>query len=261
MLCPVHVSRCIALKLLKAHRIIHCDLKPENILLKNGTTTDLKIIDFGSSCFDHERVHSYIQSRFYRSPEVILGLSYGTAIDMWSLGCILAELYTGQPLFPGHDEKEQLMYQMQVLGVPTAAVLAKGKRAASFFDATKDMAPLFIHDKKGRARAPGTRPLQVALGTDDPMFLDFLNKCFIWDPAERLTPGKAMEHPFIKNNMKAAELIPGFGSLQLDDENQENQNQESNAVKSGKAAKVAKKPRTHLASLASRLKARKTSKP
>jgi dual specificity tyrosine-phosphorylation-regulated kinase 2/3/4 len=251
-------NMCIALKLLKAHRIIHCDLKPENILLKNNTTTDLKIIDFGSSCFDHERVHSYIQSRFYRSPEVILGLSYGTAIDMWSLGCILAELYTGQPLFPGHDEKEQLMYQMQVLGVPTTAVLAKGKRVASFFDAAKDMAPMFTHDKKGRVRAPGTRPLKVALGTDDPIFLDFLEKCFIWDPAERLTPGKAMEHAFIQNNQRAAELIPGFGSLQLDDES-ENQ-APTNAIKSGKA-KVAKKPRTHLASLASRLKARKSSKP
>lgn len=61
----------------------------------------VQVIDFGSSCFEGEQVYSYIQSRFYRSPEVMLGLGYGTAIDMWSLACILAELYTGYPLFPG----------------------------------------------------------------------------------------------------------------------------------------------------------------
>ncbi len=60
-----------------------------------------QVIDFGSSCFLSERVYTYIQSRFYRSPEVILGLPYTMGIDMWSLGCIAAELYTGYPIFPG----------------------------------------------------------------------------------------------------------------------------------------------------------------
>lgn len=63
--------------------------------------TWVQVIDFGSSCFEGEQVYSYIQSRFYRSPEVMLGLGYGTPIDIWSLACILAELYTGYPLFPG----------------------------------------------------------------------------------------------------------------------------------------------------------------
>ena len=69
----------------------------------------MQVIDFGSSCFEGEQVYSYIQSRFYRSPEVMLGLGYGTAIDMWSLACILAELYTGFPLFPG--QPSSLMYR------------------------------------------------------------------------------------------------------------------------------------------------------
>jgi serine/threonine protein kinase len=60
-----------------------------------------QVIDFGSSCRVTERVYSYIQSRFYRAPEVILGMPYGQQIDMWSLACILAELLTGQPIFPG----------------------------------------------------------------------------------------------------------------------------------------------------------------
>ena len=63
-----------------------------------------KVIDFGSSCLVTERLYTYIQSRFYRAPEVILGLPYDTAIDMWSFGCILAELFTGYPLFPGENE-------------------------------------------------------------------------------------------------------------------------------------------------------------
>jgi serine/threonine protein kinase len=58
----------------------------ENVLLKQRGSTGIKVIDFGSSCYTHHRVFTYIQSRFYRSPEVILGLPYGTPIDMWSLG-------------------------------------------------------------------------------------------------------------------------------------------------------------------------------
>lgn len=68
--------------------LIHCDLKPENILLCSQKSTSLKVIDYGSACFDGFTVYTYIQSRYYRSPEVILGLEYTTAIDIWSLGCI-----------------------------------------------------------------------------------------------------------------------------------------------------------------------------
>lgn len=70
-------------------------------MLRHPNRSIIKVIDFGSSCLSTERVYTYIQSRFYRAPEIILGMQYGTAIDMWSFGCILAELYTGYPLFPG----------------------------------------------------------------------------------------------------------------------------------------------------------------
>ncbi|MGB1101431.1 MAG: protein kinase domain-containing protein, partial [Pontimonas sp.] len=79
--------------------IIHCDLKPENILLRQPHRSAIKLIDFGSSCKSKDRLYTYIQSRFYRSPEVILGLPYSKAIDMWSLGCVLVEMTTGSPLF------------------------------------------------------------------------------------------------------------------------------------------------------------------
>ncbi|KAG8295955.1 Dual specificity tyrosine-phosphorylation-regulated kinase 1A [Homalodisca vitripennis] len=84
--------------------IIHCDLKPENILLCNPKRSAIKIVDFGSSCQLGQRIYQYIQSRFYRSPEVLLGIPYNLAIDMWSLGCILVEMHTGEPLFSGANE-------------------------------------------------------------------------------------------------------------------------------------------------------------
>ncbi|XP_032204954.1 dual specificity tyrosine-phosphorylation-regulated kinase 4 isoform X7 [Mustela erminea] len=102
------------LQMLYVEKIIHCDLKPENIVLYQKGQVSVKVIDFGSSCYEHQKVYTYIQSRFYRSPEVILGHPYNMAIDMWSLGCIMAELYTGYPLFPGENEVEQLACIMEI---------------------------------------------------------------------------------------------------------------------------------------------------
>ena len=76
--------------------------------------TDIRVIDFGSACYENERAYSYIQSRFYRAPEVILGLPYTSPIDMWSLGCILVEMFTAYPLFAGENELEQLQCIMEV---------------------------------------------------------------------------------------------------------------------------------------------------
>lgn len=112
-----------ALKMLKLHHVIHCDLKPENILIANPNKTLVKLIDFGSSCFSHEKIYTYIQSRFYRAPEVMLGIPYTSAIDMWSLGCILAELATGFPIFPGETEIEQMTLIMELIGQPPTKLL------------------------------------------------------------------------------------------------------------------------------------------
>ena len=76
------------------------------------------MIDFGSSCFESEKLYTYIQSRFYRSPEIILGLPYNTQIDMWSFGCLLCELYLGYPIFAGDSEHDQLLAMTEVLGLP-----------------------------------------------------------------------------------------------------------------------------------------------
>jgi len=83
----------------------------------------VKLIDFGSSCFENEQIYTYIQSRFYRAPEIMLGITYTTAIDMWSLGCILAELATGFPLFPGKTEPDQMSLLVEMLGLPPINLL------------------------------------------------------------------------------------------------------------------------------------------
>ena len=77
-------------------------------------------------------MYTYIQSRFYRAPEVILGARYGMPIDMWSLGCILAELLTGYPLLPGEDEGDQLSCIIELLGMPPQKLLDQSKRAKNF---------------------------------------------------------------------------------------------------------------------------------
>ena len=125
----------------------------QNVLLKHPAKSAIKVIDFGSSCLEHEKsacsptptplaflhnelVYTYIQSRFYRSPEVILGMSYHMAIDMWSLGCIMAELYTGFPIFPGENEQEQLSCIMEILGVPDKEFINRSSRKRLFFGRT-----------------------------------------------------------------------------------------------------------------------------
>jgi len=139
-----------SLRFLRKQRIVHCDLKPENILLKDPGKSAIKMIDFGSSCFEESRVYTYIQSRFYRCPEVILGLPYHCAIDMWSLGCILAELFTGYPLFPGENEVEQLSCIMEVLGVPPRKLIAECSRRKTFFDSTGN--PRIVANSRGKKR-------------------------------------------------------------------------------------------------------------
>nr|XP_039274690.1 dual specificity tyrosine-phosphorylation-regulated kinase 2-like isoform X1 [Styela clava] len=183
------------LVVLHKERIIHCDMKPENILIRQKGQSSIKVIDFGSSCYEHQRVYTYIQSRFYRSPEVILGHQYSMAIDMWSFGCILSELYTGYPLFPGENEVEQLACIMEVNGLPPNEFIETAHRRRLFFDSKGN--PRCITNSKGRKRKPNTKDLSTAVRCNDPVFLDFLRRCLEWDPAMRMTPDEAMNHEWI----------------------------------------------------------------
>ncbi|KAF7507497.1 hypothetical protein GJ744_010428 [Endocarpon pusillum] len=197
-----------SLILLNGHKVIHCDLKPENVLLAHPMHSEIKVIDFGSSCFENEKVYTYIQSRFYRSPEVILGMSYGMPIDMWSLGCILAELYTGYPIFPGENEQEQLACIMEVFGPPEKHLIEKSSRKKLFFDSMGK--PRLTVSSKGRRRRPSSKELRQVLKCDDEAFVDFIAKCLRWDPSRRPNPHQAMAHEFVtgtKLNTRRAQAV------------------------------------------------------
>lgn len=183
-----------ALEFVKSHAIIHCDLKPENILLCDTKRSEIKLIDFGSGCFDSQTVYTYIQSRFYRSPEIILGIPYTSAIDMWSFGCIIMEFCTGMPIFPGENEGEQLQIHMQLLGIPPPHVILRGTRSNLFFD--RSLQPILTPaGQKGKVRLPGSKNLTDIL--QDPELCDLISKCLEWDPKKRITPTDALNHSWL----------------------------------------------------------------
>jgi len=189
-----------ALSFTKRFRIIHCDLKPENILLVHISRSSLKVIDFGSASFENNRIQTYIQSRFYRAPEVILGIPLTTAIDMWSFGCILAELFTGSPLFSGEDEKEQLACMMEILGPPPVEVIQIASKREFYFD--KDYNPIEMVNCRGRKRYPNSKDLRTVLKNADEGLVQLIEQCIVWNPNLRINPESALASAWLYENSK-----------------------------------------------------------
>ncbi|KAL2202060.1 kinase-like protein [Sarocladium strictum] len=228
------------LALLNKARLIHCDLKPENILLKNLESPIIKIIDFGSACDERQTVYTYIQSRFYRSPEVLLGLPYSSAIDMWSLGCIVVELFLGLPLFPGSSEYNQVSRIVEMLGNPPNWMIEMGKQAGEFFEKNQDEFGRRTYKLKTMeqyAREHGTKeqPSKKYFQANTlpeiikmyPMprknmkqseidremnnriaFIDFVRGLLNINPLERWSPQQAKLHPFITQQKFTGPFVP-----------------------------------------------------
>ncbi|XP_074038821.1 homeodomain-interacting protein kinase 2-like [Leptinotarsa decemlineata] len=126
----------LGLNVLKHLHIIHTDMKPENIMLVNHAKEPykVKIIDFGMAINVKDAVcNTYLQTRPFRAPEVILGAPFSEAVDMWSLGCIAAELYLGSPLYPGLCSYDQIRFICDVQGLPPADLLSRGLNTVEFF--------------------------------------------------------------------------------------------------------------------------------
>jgi dual specificity tyrosine-phosphorylation-regulated kinase 2/3/4 len=181
-----------ALSFCHEHSIVHCDLKPENVLIDITGFPNVKLIDFGSSCFVGHQRYEYIQSRFYRAPEVILGIRYGPPMDIWSFACILIEMIIGKPIFPGDNEHELLGMLIHVLGPVPETLRTKCSRKKEFF--TSD--GKFVGVKGHRYHRPGTLSLEVATHITDPLLLDLLKKCFEWKQEDRITAADALKHPW-----------------------------------------------------------------
>ncbi|KAI2638067.1 kinase-like protein [Xylaria nigripes] len=208
----------VALAHLRKCSIIHADLKPDNILV-NETRNILKICDLGTAidrsdaATAHTEITPYLVSRFYRAPEIILGMPYDYAIDMWSIGCTLYELYTGKILFAGDSNNQMLKAIMEIRGKFSAKLYKRGEMSHLHFDelgnfisAERDKA-LGKTNIRTLAIVKPTRDLRTRLmaasgGMNDAEsrdlnhFVDLLERCLTLNPDKRITPSEALKHPF-----------------------------------------------------------------
>jgi len=162
--------------------ICHRDIKPQNLLLDPNSGI-LKLCDFGSAkiLVENEPNVSYICSRYYRAPELIFGATnYTTKIDVWSTGCVMAELMLGQPLFPGESGIDQLVEIIKVLGTPTR-------------DQIRTMNPNYMEHKFPQIKP---HPFNKVFRKADPNAIDLISKLLEYTPTQRLSAVEAMVHPF-----------------------------------------------------------------
>ncbi|KAL7713365.1 Serine/threonine protein kinase ppk15 [Entamoeba marina] len=214
-----------SLVVLADNNIIHCDVKPENILITESK--NVKLIDFGTSCFETSPFTPFIQTRHYRAPEVILVAPYTRSIDMWSVGCITAELFLGIPLFPGSNKFNQLQKILSMLGPFPHPLLCDGVDTLSYFRMHKNRMGT-RYDLKTQREYEIERHVELATDVNHVKYksledfasnvhirvdscdehrldkiraslLDFLKRCLDYDASKRLTPQDALNHPFINN--------------------------------------------------------------
>ncbi|KAG7296976.1 Dual specificity tyrosine-phosphorylation-regulated kinase 2 [Plutella xylostella] len=146
----------------------------------------------------------------------MMGARYGMPIDMWSLGCILAELLTGFPLLPGEDEADQMACIIELLGMPPQRLVEQGKRSKNFISSKglpRYCTATTLADgttvlsggmsRRGKPRGPpGSKSFVTALkGCQDKFFIDFIRRCLEWDPEKRLTPAAALRHAWLRRRL------------------------------------------------------------
>ena len=169
---------------------MHCDIKPENVMLRSRERPrDIALIDFGSARKLNENKYYDVQSLWYRAPEVICGFPYTPAIDMWSMGCLLYEIHTGQPVFPGEDPQSSLSLMIAAVGCPSDEVVQGGSlsRQLRFHAAAvPGAAQVLAEDRFACADVAELRA-----------FANLLRGLLHPDPLKRLSAADALRHPFI----------------------------------------------------------------
>jgi len=179
--------------------ICHRDIKPQNLLLDPQTSV-LKLCDFGSAkmLVRGEPNVAYICSRYYRAPELVFGATnYSTAIDVWSAGCVLAELLLGLPLFPGESGVDQLVEIIKVLGTPTREEI-------------QAMNPTYTEYKFPQIKGS---PWAKVFKSRPPEAIDLVSKLLQYTPTLRLKPFEALTHPFFDELRQPGTQLPNGKSL------------------------------------------------
>ncbi|KAK5132702.1 hypothetical protein LTR08_008746 [Meristemomyces frigidus] len=229
----------MALAHMKKCQILHADLKPDNILVSDKRSV-LKVCDLGTAAFaDDAEVTPYLVSRFYRAPEVILGMPFDYAIDMWSIGCTLFELYTGRIMFAGADNNQMLRAIQECRGKLPIRMLKKSSLGDKHFDLdgnffsqerdalTGKTGVRQVHFNKLppgrdlRSRLSGNaRGLAPAELREHASFVELMERCLQLDPARRITPGEALRHGFVAHagqgapvgevKVKVARVVPAM---------------------------------------------------
>lgn len=203
----------LGLSLLRKCNILHADLKPDNLLV-NDNRNLLKLCDLGSaSPITENEITPYLVSRFYRAPEIILGIPYDYAIDVWSIGCTLFELYSGKILFTGRTNNQMLRSMMECRGKFPPKFLRRGSLTHLHFDdllnfhsveedkITGRLVTKILdfkkptRDLKSRLLGKGAR-LSDSEAKEINLFIDLLDRCLSLNPEKRCTPSEALRHPF-----------------------------------------------------------------
>lgn len=168
------------------HRVLHRDLKPQNLLI--NMTGELKLADFGLARAFGIPVRNYtheVVTLWYRAPDVLLGSrKYSTSVDIWSVGCIFAEMVNARPLFPGTNDADQLTKIFKVLGTPSPATWPEMTQLPEY----KDNFPVY----------PGLS-LKKIVKKLDAAGLDLLQRMLEYDPTKRISAEAALQHPYFRD--------------------------------------------------------------
>jgi len=229
--------------------VIHADIKPENIMLVNATLEPfrVKLIDFGSATYTSRALdNTYLQSRYYRAPEVILGVPFSEKIDIWSLGCVIAELFLGCPIYPGGCEFDQIRFISSTEGLPPKEMLDMGKKSRQYFVPPNSFSPNWrLKSEEEYSLETGTRPKESrkykfkrlqdlmlfnasnSLNDQDKFieeldrfqFVDLLRNMLCLDPDMRCKPAWCKQHQFVtmnhlQNYLKFKRVIQGIEVMQ-----------------------------------------------
>ncbi|ESO00638.1 hypothetical protein HELRODRAFT_101038 [Helobdella robusta] len=203
-------------KFLHDHNLAHTDLKPENILFVDSTSehyksrtirkkdreirrvlcTDIQIIDFGSATNDDEHHSKIVSTRHYRAPEVVLELGWSHPCDVWSIGCILFELYTGHTMFQTHDNLEHLAMMERILGPIPSSMIKRSPKSKYFRNGELAWDP---DSEDGLAVRQQCKPLKRYMRSSSELhyqLFDLIRKMLVYDPKDRITLNEALHHSF-----------------------------------------------------------------